>query len=303
MKITPIIKKMLSQQADSNKMIIITCCNHAYLTLLINWLFHIDKLKIRNFLIVAMDKEIFSFCQKKKIPTILYSQEKKDTNLNFWQSRVDIFKMIIDAGYSFIHSDTDAVWKKNPLSLSYFGGQYDVVGSMAFAFPYEVVKIWGFILCCGFFYLKCSKFVKLRLMPDWQKMIMNKKPDDQASLNFTLLQYKPQWDETTYLHFSKSPLTGKGFYNIGRNNKMYSIHMLPHGLFQRQIFRDKKVMHIFTQMQPYIVHPRIPATTGNAKSKYAMFRRAGIFNIKEKWFKYDKDEYTWKDLKKVITLT
>ena len=302
MKITPEIKKLLSVRADKNNTVVITCCNSAYLTLLVNWLFNIDNLKISNYVIFAMDNETYQFCQKKKIPAIEYLSSYSDKNLNFWQSRVEIFSMIIQAGFSFIHSDTDAIWKKNPLSLSYFEGKYDIVSSMGFAFPYEVVKKWGFILCCGFFFLKCSKFIKLRLLPKWKDLIMKKKPDDQASLNFALLSFKPKWNETPHLHFSKQPLTGSGFFSTGKNNKMYSIIMLPHGLFQRQIFQNKKVMAIYNQYQPYVVHPRIPATTGKAKSKYAMFRRAGIFNIKEKWYKYDKEEYTWKDLKKVISL-
>lgn len=81
---------------------------------------------------------------------------------------------------NIIHTDSDCLWFKNILELVKTL-DYDIVGSVAYGFPENLVKKYGFILCCGFYYIRYN--VKTKDFFDnifKQKLNIN---DDQILIN------------------------------------------------------------------------------------------------------------------------
>ena len=80
------------------------------------WLSYIDKLGLlKNVIFIALDNEIVENIKNYEVQTIKAPYDIKTKGLNgFWQFRCEIFLRILDKYGSFIHSDLDAIWLKNP---------------------------------------------------------------------------------------------------------------------------------------------------------------------------------------------
>ena len=88
---------------------------------------------------------------------------------------------------SFIHSDVDAIWLKNP--LNYLKGcPGDLLFSQGTVFPRNMFnKIWIIVACCGFFMIRESN-ASSTFLHELHKGIQKDK-DDQLAVNKILMKY------------------------------------------------------------------------------------------------------------------
>jgi hypothetical protein len=111
----------------------------------------------------------------------------------------------------------------------------------------DVYEAWGFVLCCGFFFISASeggqKLVKL-----WQEKV-TKDYDDQRSLNRLLLNSGIVWDDTHAKseNFSFRGKTPRYFDRlISGVGEEFKVGLLPHGSYQRVL--DSSI-------PPIVAHP------------------------------------------------
>ena len=119
------------------------------------WLSYIDKLGLlKNVIFIALDNEIVENIKNYEVQTIKAPYDIKTKGLNgFWQFRCEIFLRILDKYGSFIHSDLDAIWLKNPeIILKEINA--DLIFSQGTIHPRPMFKKFGLVACCGFF---CNK--------------------------------------------------------------------------------------------------------------------------------------------------
>jgi hypothetical protein len=106
--------------------------------------------------------------------------------------RTFIFKKYLEDGYDIIHSDTDALWLKNPIPELIESNNQDIIVSTVRhreAFPPEVRKVFGFTCCMGWIFFRSNqntinyldKFLNTREI----------KGSDQKNFNQFLLHNKP----------------------------------------------------------------------------------------------------------------
>ena len=149
-----------------------------------------------------------------------------------WKFRVQILRELLSETHGIIHSDSDAVWIRDPWpSIESCGA--DMVFSQGTIWPPDVHARHGIVVCCGLFYLKNTNAVRLFMEQLEAKVMVDK--DDQVSVNRLLDEGGGKWSVTepytipfrnTRFIASHRPITSTG-------NFPASVAILPHHQFPR----------------------------------------------------------------------
>jgi len=215
---------------NNNKVIIVAFANIAYRDVIVNWIFAMEKLKITNFVIICLDKELEVYLKKIDIPTLFCPCEN---NLNtLWVHRIIVIQKILSLGYHVIHSDADAVWIKNPIPTFIENQPFDLIFSQGTIWPLDVYNTWKLVLCCGFFYVKSNPktlafFIELKTQVEIEG-------DDQLSLNRLLFKKIKKWKikDSYNLTYNKKIFKCSPHIMTAKTETM-QIACLPHLKFQR----------------------------------------------------------------------
>ncbi len=272
------------------KIKIIVFANYTYKDILELWLRYISNFDLeKNILIIALDKEINKFLFDYDLEIIYepFNISQKGTK-NFWKFRCEMFLEIYKKYGSFIHSDVDAIWLKNPLNyLKECPG--DLLFSQGTVFPRNMFNKFGFVACCGFFMIRESN-ASSTFLHELHKGIQKDK-DDQLAVNKILMKYYKSFNyidiyrekanlqngKTFLIKCSNYPVSGNirkffhfDFPSIGKfkfgNDQMLSFALLPHKLFTR----TKESISSST----IIAHPLAPKDN---IEKIKMFKDLNIF--------------------------
>jgi hypothetical protein len=166
-------------------MIIITFTDFKYLDVFNIFYDNFKKLNL-DLLVVSLDLKTFNELTIRGIKTI-YKPYNININIKsqFWKFRLNIINEIFKKNKTdIIHTDADCFWFKNILEcIENNKTNLDIIGSIGYGSPIEIVKKMGFILCCGFYFIKYTE--KNRLIIDKianQKFINS--TDDQTQFNY-----------------------------------------------------------------------------------------------------------------------
>ena len=236
----------MQKKKEKKKISIFVFANYNYLPVLQNWIIAIEQNSIKNFIIIALDKQLYKHLVSHNIPTILRPCELDLEKL--WIHRVKVLMEFMQNGYDIIHSDADAIWFKDPLPYLNAMPQ-DMIFSQGTIWPPDVQEKWGFVLCCGFFMLRSNKKT-LHFMQDLLKRVKEDK-DDQVSCNRLLLEMNTIWDEPIHsytIDFRDKQFVCTPTVRNGACGKL-TLGLLPHNKFQR-IFEeadDVYVRHLISE--------------------------------------------------------
>lgn len=164
-------------------MIIVTFTDFKYLDIFNIFYDNFKKLNL-DLLVVSLDKKTFDELKTRNINTIYKPYDIK-SKINFWEFRFNIINEIFKQSKSdIIHTDSDCFWFKNILEhIHNYKNDFDIIGSKAYGHPKDIVNKIGFVLCCGFYYIKYTE--KNSALLDKiinQKYI--KSLDDQVRFNY-----------------------------------------------------------------------------------------------------------------------
>ena len=226
--------------------IVAASAGHAHL--LDNWLCHMCALRIDRLVIIAMDNDLAARLRGIRFPVVRAGFDGSLTD--FWFQRARIWACLVDAGVEFIHSDTDAVWLRDPIT-PYVASTSDVLFSQGTILPVEAVNTWGFVLCCGFFWVRPTRASSGLFRALVAPAEHSADYDDQVCLNRLLVGANTVWRtefaETYDLQFNgrlfrcfHEPLIGY-CASLGLH-----LTLLPHHLFPRlhQGASDAMVRHV-----------------------------------------------------------
>lgn len=237
---------------DNN--VIVTFANYAYKEVALNWVTALRRLQLRNYVIIALDNDIYNYLVSQKINTIL---REFDGNLSdLWIFRIKVLQEMLNFGVDIIHSDSDAIWLKNPIPEYFINNDSDMIFSQGTVYPRDVKDRWGFVVCCGLFMMKSNDRVKsiMSEINDTMKTIK----DDQVAVNYYL-------DKTLKMNWIiknayKLPVFDTDFMcsrdvMVGISSKMkqmpdttqtnyIKISVLPHHLFQRLHVPEEPVVYV-----------------------------------------------------------
>ncbi|MEQ8717472.1 MAG: putative nucleotide-diphospho-sugar transferase [Acidimicrobiales bacterium] len=111
----------------------------------------------------------------------------------FWLARFDALREFLDDD-DLIHTDLDAFWLRDPVPrLADIDA--DLVFSIEYGLPKDIVDRWGFVLCCGFFAARSTPTTKA-FFDRWRAAVAEHE-DDQKAINYLLAEMGVAWEEPT----------------------------------------------------------------------------------------------------------
>ncbi|XP_059290663.1 beta-arabinofuranosyltransferase RAY1 [Lycium ferocissimum] len=127
------LETLLSLRADKNKTVVLAVVGYNYKDMLMSWVCRLNHLQISNFLVCALDDDIYDFSIFQGLA--VYKYANLETNISFdnchfgtecfqkvTKVKSRMVLQILKLGYNVLMSDVDIYWFKNPLPLlSSFG--------------------------------------------------------------------------------------------------------------------------------------------------------------------------------------
>lgn len=178
----------IPEQGD-RPLIILTFADITYAPVLMNWMASLRKLRVNNFGVVCLDRDIAevmtSFGQScylradQNVPSTQVAGMRVGPLKAVWSVRLQILAELLDAGMDVVMSDSDAVWLSSPLADLV---QADISATRG-QFPDDFMAQYGATLCMGLSYFRgtpaVAKFVR-------EEVLSRFDTDDQLALNRAL---------------------------------------------------------------------------------------------------------------------
>lgn len=173
---------------------IISFCNYPYREIALNWVKHLEALSIDNYEVLCLDPESDEYLKSHGCHSRVLDEFSDDwiSGCKHTMRRTFIFKKYLEDGFDIIHSDTDALWLKNPMpDLIEANGQDIIVSTVRHngAFPPEVREAFGFTCCMGWIFFRSN-----HKTIDYLDRFLNTreiKGSDQKNFNQFLLHNQP----------------------------------------------------------------------------------------------------------------
>lgn len=142
---------------DINNTLIITFLNKKYIPIFEIFYNYFQKLNYQKiFLVISLDIDTCTYLKQKNINTVYVQYNLQNKEL-FWKFRLIVINNIFKiTKKNIIHTDSDCLWFKDIL-IEINNLDYDIIGSIAYGYPQNIVKKFGFVVCCGFYYIKYNK--------------------------------------------------------------------------------------------------------------------------------------------------
>eukprot|EP00668_Euglena_longa_P014854 GGOE01018887.1.p1 GENE.GGOE01018887.1~~GGOE01018887.1.p1 ORF type:complete len:490 (+),score=66.83 GGOE01018887.1:30-1499(+) len=268
-------------EKDPSGLAIVTFANLRYADVFMNWLVALHRLNIRNYCIFAIDEETKSWLQRRKIPTFgVYIKQFAA----LWYARHIVLRNLAEVGIPFIHSDTDAVWTRNPLPRFFAQTTAHMKFSQGTLAPAPLHSKWGFVTCGGLYFVRPTSFARAWLQVVLEHLLTNpevpRRATDQDSMNIGLAEFGVEWHVRQNSTYHKK-LFGSSFtcsrheidgYFKGGN---VSVQVLPHHLFMR--------VSMTTAEKPFVVHLYTSGGPKQTANKLLMLQKQGLQFLIPDW--------------------
>jgi hypothetical protein len=141
---------------------IISFCNYPYREIALNWVKHLEELSIDNYEVLCLDAESYGYLKAHDCHSRMLDEFDDDwiSGCKHTMRRTLIFKKLLEEGFDIIHSDTDALWLKNPIPDLIEANYQDIIVSTVrhgYAFPPEVREALGFTCCMGWIFFRSNQ--------------------------------------------------------------------------------------------------------------------------------------------------
>jgi len=263
-----LIDKIKSRQKNGN--VILTLGDMNYLPVIMNWIVMLHKLNIHNYVIVSLDNRLYNFLSSRGISIININDANLYSGLNIWMKRLHFFKILLKNNISFINSDADALWLKNPLSL--FDTNNDIAISQGTIWPKTFYNRYGFVMCMGLVYFKSNNQV-LKFFSDlFLKANPSNHGNDQKILNNFISSMNPNIKKLS------------DEFQISLSNPSLNIKVLSKNI----VARVKKNKNDST----CIYHPFLPK---KSHVKIKLFQKENVYYLIDNWVnvKYEGNVSDW----------
>lgn len=239
-----ISRKLYNQYTNRN--IIISFCSYDYVDLAEIWVAELSKINITNYVIVSTDQRTHTHLASKNINTTLVKFNNKES---FWLYRIKTLQTFLKTDqYDYIiHSDLDAIWKKNIVD-TLCTAKTDLYFSQGTTFPKKHLARHKFVLCCGVFCVKCNDKTKT-FFNNYIKNLV-KINDDQVAINLELIHTKWNHDETPRTIPNKSYVYFDNDIHGYNEHHDLNVSLISFGKIQREYMDDTgDIYHILSPKQ------------------------------------------------------
>jgi len=248
-----ISKEMVKRIAKDN-MVMVTWANFHYLDFTINWVYHVKKLGIENYMVGAMDNKMLNALVACGINTFSM-QSGLSTNDFGWGSptfhkmgreKINLIVLFTDMGVDLLLSDVDTVWSRNPMPYILKYPDADVLTSsdhLSNTVPDESLEKWPNAASAaniGIMFFRAKTAGARQLAKDWSKAL-DKNP-----------QY---WDQNAFNDlFRKGPHKPLKRHLFKAYDSKINLGILPVSIFASGHTYFVQRLADRLGMTPYVVH-------------------------------------------------
>ena len=221
---------------------IVTFCNADYVNLAVPWVRNLERTGVRDYVVAATDEIAQAELTKQGVNTRLVNGVFSKDQKYVFTSRLNVIHQYLKDGVDVVHSDLDAIWKRNILPELDDPG-VDLYMSQGTVLPQEHFEKHGFVLCCGFYYAKSNERV-VNFFTALLKFIDERRErNDQRALNLLLLDTEWQLDAT------EKRSAGFSWFesNIAGYNKAFNLRL--------SLISMSKVQRIRVNQEGAVYHP------------------------------------------------
>ena len=173
---------------------IVASVNAPYMRLLRLWLAQSAPHMWGDLEVGCMDDVSFEQCLAldRVMPTALPQLEiSRDSRHSLLVRHMTFFRGFLDAGHDILHTDIDAFWQRSPWPLL---GDHpdDIVCSVEYGIPHDLVAKWGFVLCAGFYRARSTPATRA-FFARWQQRL-EYHSREQVAFNQLLASLNPVWE-------------------------------------------------------------------------------------------------------------
>lgn len=122
------LESLLQITADKDKSIVLAVAGNNYRDMLMNWVCRLRHLAVTNFIVCALDPDIYNFSILQGLPVFKDPQAPGNISFNDCHFGTTCFQrvtkvksrlvlQILKLGYNVLMSDVDVYWFKNPLPV------------------------------------------------------------------------------------------------------------------------------------------------------------------------------------------
>lgn len=208
---------------------IVASVNAPYMRLLRLWLAQSGPHMWGDLQVGCMDDVSFRECLAldRVMPTALPQLKiSRDSRHSLLVRHMAFFRGFLDAGHDILHTDIDAFWQRSPWPLL-DNHHDDIVCSVEYGIPRDLVAKWGFVLCSGF-YRACSTPATRAFFARWQERL-EYHSREQIALNQLLASLNPVWEPAEI-----GGLDGHRCHVEIEGHRL-SVLALPYGAFSRDL--------------------------------------------------------------------
>ena len=236
--------------------------------LLENWIRHARAAGIERFLVVAMDDRVADSLARSG--TVVARCGFDGSRSDFWLQRLLVLDFLVQHHVDLVHSDTDAIWLRDPVPDFFAGNRFDLMFSQGIALPPDVLQRWGFVLCCGLFSVRASEATSAFFSSIIAHVADAPPFDDQEVVNRLLCDSGVIWgtaDHVSYrVRYGDYTFTCYLDVVAGTSASLgLRIGLLPHHLFPRLAELSAGA---------FVVHPLTPNALD---AKLALLRQSGFW--------------------------
>lgn len=234
-------------------MIIVTFTDFKYLDIFNIFYNNFNKLNL-PLLVVCLDEKVLDNLTNRGIKT-LYRPYKIQSKCKFWEFRLNIINEIFKENkQDIIHTDSDCFWFKNVVEcINSNKKNLDIIGSIAFGLPKDIVRKIGFVLCCGFYYIKYTeknssiidKIIKKNYTDSiddqilFNKYIYNNKKTIVENINNNFLYKTIILNDDTKIGIIRGTIISRK-YNVN----LYCFHPFLSGSIENKISKIKSLLSL-----------------------------------------------------------
>lgn len=173
---------------------IVASVNAPYMRLLQLWLAQSAPHLRGDLEVGCMDNVSFEQCLalNRVTPTALPQLEiSQDSRHSLLVRHMTFFRGFLDAGHDILHTDIDAFWQCSPWPLL-DDHPDDIVCSVEYGIPRDLVGKWGFVLCAGFYRARATPATRA-FFARWQERL-EYHSREQIAFNQLLASLNPVWE-------------------------------------------------------------------------------------------------------------
>jgi hypothetical protein len=202
----------------NDDIIVVTFTDNKYIKMFNIFYEYYSKLNLDNLVVISLDKEAYNILKNRNIRTILIEYNIKQNSFSsFWRFRFEILNLLLKISKkNLIHTDSDCIWKKNIIPLIK-DIDCTLIAQIEHGMPRKISDKYGFIMCCGFFYIKYNDD-GLKLLNNIYNLNIN---DDQVAFNTYIFDNKKKI-EMFHNKILQFEITLKDNIKIGLINETYS---------------------------------------------------------------------------------